>query len=74
MDAYNPDQFFQAFSKLSDEAWLDVLIQSVENRTINGMAMPTFPPAEVQQKIHGHANEHSLRQFLQVFPTREAIC
>jgi ubiquinone/menaquinone biosynthesis C-methylase UbiE len=44
-----------------------MLVQSVDNRTVGGVVMPTFPPAEVQQKIHGHANAHSLRESFKFY-------
>ena len=47
---------------LSDEKWLDTLIESVSTRVINGIEFPGFPPQELQTKFVGSADEHTLRE------------
>ncbi|WP_409915991.1 methyltransferase domain-containing protein [Hyphomonas sp.] len=54
--------FASQFGSLSVEQWVDVLIRSIDERVIDGVEFPTFPPAEMQSGIHGHFGAHSIRE------------
>jgi SAM-dependent methyltransferase len=51
-----------AFPGLTDEEWLDVLIQSVSGADYQGIELPGFPPEEVQKRFVGASGEHALRE------------
>ena len=51
-----------SITNLSDEKWLDTLIQSVSTRVINDIEFPGFPSDELQTQFVGSANEHTLRE------------
>ncbi|WP_018409737.1 class I SAM-dependent methyltransferase [Methylocystis rosea] len=50
------------FNLADDEAWLKVLIDSVYEPNINGVAMPRFPHARTQEGWVGSSDEHALRE------------
>lgn len=52
----------EKFGALDDDAWLDVLLRSVEDGVVDGVAMPGFPPAELQEQIVGGSNVATLRE------------
>ncbi len=80
----NSDNIFSShFSALSDEEWLNVLIESINNKPIKGIQFPFFPDAETQMRIHGNNSDTAIResfafyQFVRdcaypaIFPTRD---
>jgi hypothetical protein len=52
----------RAFRSLSDEAWLAVLIRSIDESTINGIQLPTLPDAGLQESFVGSSGETALRE------------
>lgn len=52
--------FAKAFGSLTQDEWTQTLIDSIDTRTIDGVSFPTFPPAETQNRIHGHDNATSI--------------
>ncbi|MFN7054184.1 class I SAM-dependent methyltransferase [Hyphomonas sp.] len=54
--------YASAFGALSIEQWIDVLVRSIDERVIDGVEFPSFPPREMQSSIHGHFGEHSIRE------------
>jgi len=54
--------FRDRFAGLDDDAWRDLLIRSLREPRIDGLAFPRFPDPEVQTHIHGHAAETSLHE------------
>lgn len=48
------------FSELSVDEWVELLIRSIEERVIDGVEFPSFPPPEFQSQLHGHFGHHSL--------------
>ena len=55
------------FRHLSDEQWLEYLIQSVENPSINGLEFPAFPPNELQAQFVGSSNENALHEAFRFY-------
>lgn len=66
--------FRDRFAQLSDEEWRDILIRSEREPEIDGILFPGFPAAEMQEQMHGHSGETSLREaqgfysFVKSFP------
>ncbi len=54
--------FRDRFGALDDDRWLELLVRSVQAQTIDGIEFPRFPDEELQNRIHGHAAEHSMRE------------
>ncbi len=52
---------------ISDEAWFDLLIQSISSRHIKGIEFPTFPPSEVQVRFVGSSYEQALKEALSYY-------
>lgn len=50
------------FKLRDDQAWLDLLIRSVKEPVIDGVGMPRFPHASLQEMFIGSADEHALRE------------
>src|ERR1700682_5337332 len=40
----------QHFRELSDDEWTSILVRSTEERTIDGLEFPSFPPASLQER------------------------
>lgn len=55
---------FERVGHWHDEEWFALLYESMTGAAIDGLSMPTFPPAEVQIAMHGHANEVSVREAI----------
>jgi SAM-dependent methyltransferase len=53
---------FTTFSTLSDEAWLDVIVRSIEEREIKGVRFAGFPSADVQTQIIGSSGANALKE------------
>jgi glycosyltransferase involved in cell wall biosynthesis/ubiquinone/menaquinone biosynthesis C-methylase UbiE len=51
------------------DGYLNALIASIENPDVADVTFPRFPPADVQQKIHGHSGAHSLQEASAFFRT-----
>ena len=50
----NNDQlFFDRFGKMSDEAWLELLIRSIDQPVIDGVEFPRFPSEKMQSGFVG---------------------
>jgi hypothetical protein len=54
--------FRDRYGHLSDKEWCDVLMRSVREPEIDGIPFPSFPASEVQEHMHGHSGELSLRE------------
>lgn len=54
--------FASVFGDHTAEQWRQVLVSSLTTRRINEVDFPTFPPAETQNRIHGHNGEASLNE------------
>jgi tetratricopeptide (TPR) repeat protein len=59
--------FRDKFGHLGDEEWFDVLVQAMDTETIDDVRFPQYPAAELQNRIHGYANEHALREALNFY-------
>jgi ubiquinone/menaquinone biosynthesis C-methylase UbiE len=55
-------RLLQKLSPLSDEQWLELLIESIKNPSLDDVALPGFPPEPVQRNIVGSAGKHALRE------------
>jgi ubiquinone/menaquinone biosynthesis C-methylase UbiE len=53
---------FETFAHLSDDAWIETLVESVKTPVINGVQFPTFPDPTLQAMIVGSSNETALRE------------
>lgn len=49
------------------DAWLDVLARSIDEPVIDDLAFPRFPPAALQERVHGHSGRHSLVEAFAFF-------
>lgn len=47
-------------SRLSDREWFEVIIKSVENRFVDGIELPGFPPDGIQRNTVGSSGKHAL--------------
>lgn len=54
--------FKDLYGGLSSKEWLDFLVKSIDNKKIDGINFPTFPPIEFQSQLHGHFGSHSLAE------------
>src|SRR5882762_1933449 len=52
-------------ASMSDEEWLNINLQSVHTRVVNGLQMPGFPDESLQRQFIGSSGCHALRE---VFP------
>ena len=50
------------FSRVTDEAWLGLLVRSINEPVIDGVRMPRFPDDMLQTNTVGAAGEHTLRE------------
>src|SRR5947199_103729 len=50
-----------ALSGLTDDEWLDVVIQSIREPSFAGFELPRVPPDDLQQRYNGQAGEANLR-------------
>ena len=53
-------RIYRRYRRLTDEAWLQTLLDSVQGR--NEIAMPSFPSAEVQTSFVGQCNEDAINE------------
>jgi Methyltransferase domain len=60
LDAINV--FSDVFGSLTHDEWNGVLINSITASNIEGVEFPTFPPVELQNRIHGHDSVASLTE------------
>jgi Methyltransferase domain len=51
---------FRRYHRLSDEAWLDTLLMSIDGKS--SVPMPSFPPAGLQAGFVGSSNEVAIRE------------
>lgn len=54
--------FRDKFHALGDEEWFDVLVNAMSTETIADVRFPQYPPAELQNRIHGYSSTHALRE------------
>lgn len=59
--------FRETFGGLSDEQWRQVLLRSVREPVIDGVAFPRLPDREMQSRLHGSADEAALNEAFQFF-------
>jgi SAM-dependent methyltransferase len=52
--------FSDVFGDHTVEKWHEIMLESLKKSTINGVEFPTFPPIELQNRIHGHDSEASV--------------
>jgi ubiquinone/menaquinone biosynthesis C-methylase UbiE len=52
---------------LSDEAWFDILIQSITNQIVQGMEFPAFPSPEIQVRFVGSSYEKTLKEAFEYY-------
>lgn len=52
--------FAAVFGSLTPEEWMELLARSIDERVIDGVEFPGFPPPEFQSQIHGHYGRQSL--------------
>ncbi|MBW8892417.1 MAG: class I SAM-dependent methyltransferase [Burkholderiales bacterium] len=71
------DAIRKAFGGVSDEAWLEILVRSLDEPIIDGVVMPSFPPSETQVALQGSSGraalEHAFR-FYQEAKAYAAFC
>lgn len=75
--AFTPDQrktHWQKIGALDDQAWLDVLIRSVNQPVWNGIPLPRFPAESLQTGIVGSSNETALREGFNFYRTVKRLC
>lgn len=56
------EQFLSRFGALTDEEWLETLIKSTRERTVDGVLFPSFPDAGLQLAFVGSSGEDALRE------------
>lgn len=54
--------FRDKFGDLDDERWFDILVESLHAAVIDEVQFPRYPDAELQNRIHGYANQHALHE------------
>ncbi len=47
-------------SGFTDKEWKDLLVRSLEENPIDGISLPSFPPLELQERLHGTSGEQAL--------------
>ena len=52
--------FSLKFGTSSLDEWIEILVRSIDERFIDGVEFPSFPPLEFQNQIHGHFGKHSI--------------
>jgi SAM-dependent methyltransferase len=52
----------QHFRKLSDEDWTSILLRSVDDRVVDGVEFPSFPPASLQENFVGSSYATALKE------------
>jgi hypothetical protein len=55
---------YEKYSRLGVQQWRTDLVKSVSQSTVDGVAFPTFPAAELQRQLQGSSNETSIRGAL----------
>src|SRR5215472_14388498 len=54
--------FRDKFGGRDDEEWCDVLVEALSSETIDDVRFPQYPPAELQNRVHGYSGQHALRE------------
>lgn len=54
--------FAELYRGKPDAVWQQDIDISIEQPVVNDVAFPRFPPAAMQERIHGHSNLNSLRE------------
>lgn len=57
----------KTIENLTDEEWLELLVDSIEHPEMHGIRMPNFPTEALQKRIHGHSMQHSLQEAWRFF-------
>jgi hypothetical protein len=52
----------QSLGITTDEDWLAILVKSVTTPIIDGVHMPRFPIAHVQERVVGSSDGHALKE------------
>lgn len=65
---------YEKFRHCSDEAWLQILVASLQLPEIEGVRMPAFPDPSFQSEVHGHSGEVSLHEAFMFFREIKAYC
>jgi SAM-dependent methyltransferase len=65
---YNGGNVFrQKFGSLSDEAWCQLLVQSITEPVMENVQFPLFPDNELQERVQGSHGAHSLGEAAQFY-------
>lgn len=57
-----PKSFRDAFSGMSDDDWYKVMLRSVQERIIDGIAFAGFPAEDIQVRMVGSSNANALHE------------
>jgi len=52
---------------ISDDKWFEMLLKSVNNRTVDGIEFPSFPDEPLQAQFVGSSNEAALREGFEFY-------
>src|SRR5690606_10840654 len=63
----SPNPFVERHGSLGDAAWEAKLIEAAAQPEQDGVSFPRIPPAELQQRIHGHDGETALRESIRFY-------
>lgn len=57
------NKIYATYNGISDEKWLGLLFDSVQNTKIDGVGFPDFPDKQIQIQFVGSANESTLTEI-----------
>ena len=63
----SPNIFRERFGALSIEQWRDLLVESMRTQVIGDVEFPRFPPAAIQEQIHGQSGEPAINEAFAVY-------
>ncbi len=63
----NKSELPEKIRNLDDEAWLKLLIQSINNRRIDDIDFPGFPPPDIQTRFVGNAYQQTLEEAFKFY-------
>jgi SAM-dependent methyltransferase len=63
-----------AFAKLNDREWLQVLVDSLSQHEIRGVRLPRFPADDLQRQFVGSAGEHTLHEAFNFYQVVKRYC
>lgn len=64
---YAPEPFVEKYSGLDDAAWEAKIVGSIDEPHQDGIAFPRFPPASLQERIHGHSDASAVREAFEFY-------